>query len=254
MIDAHIHLDWYKKDEQAIILKDLNHYNIEGLVAVSSDYDSCRNVLELASNNTKIFPALGWHPEQEPIQPSILEKILQLIKREKNNIVAIGEIGLPYYLKKENPQLDSHVYERILGEFLQVANQSQLPVVLHAVYEDADTVLRMLDNERIEKAHFHWFKGSKTTMKKMIERGYVISVTPDCLYEKEIQEIIRYYPLDLMIVETDGPWPFEGPFQDQMTHPKMLVDSIAKIAEIKNLPFGEVRTTVTSVTKQFYQI
>ncbi|GAA0307238.1 TatD DNase family protein [Gracilibacillus halotolerans] len=254
MIDAHVHLDWYKKNEQTIILEDLADDKIDGLIAVSSDYNSCQRVLELAKENNKVYPALGWHPEQEPIQSLELTKILELIKERQSEIVAIGEIGLPYYLKKENPQLNSKMYEDILEEFLQVAKQCKLPVVLHAVYEDADTVIQLLDNHRIEKAHFHWFKGSETTMNKMIDRGYVISVTPDCIYEKEIQSIIKYYPLELLMVETDGPWPFEGPFQHQMTHPKMMKHSIAKIAEIKEKTIEEVSSVLLSVTKKFYRV
>ena len=36
-----------------------------------------------------------------------------------------------------------------------------------------------------------------------------------------------------MMVETDGPWPFEGPFQDKLTHPSMIHHSIQTITNIK---------------------
>ena len=254
MIDAHIHLDWYKPQEQSIILKDLDKYGIEGLVAVASDLESSLDVLKLAKKNEKVFPAIGWHPEQKPINQTDLSQLIELIKKRKNDIVAIGEIGLPYYLRKENPPLDVQAYQSILSEFFQVAEQLELPIVLHAVYEDADTVLEMLNDFQIARAHFHWFKGSRKTMNNMIDRGYVISVTPDCLYDEEIQSIIYDYPLELMMVETDGPWRFEGPFQGKMTHPKMLQQSIAKIAEIKKRSLDEVTTILTSVTKDFYSI
>lgn len=254
MIDAHIHLDWYKREEQNIILADLDKYGIEGLVAVASDLDSSLQVLELGKRNHKVFPAIGWHPEQELINQVELNQLMELIKSRQDNIIAIGEVGLPYYLKQENAQLNVVAYQSILKEFIQVAAQLELPIVLHAVYEDADTVIEMLDDYQIVKAHFHWFKGSRQTMDKMIERGYVISVTPDCLYEEEIQSIISYYPLELMMVETDGPWQFKGPFQNQMTHPKMIEHSIVKISEIKQRDREEVQSIVTNVAKEFFSI
>lgn len=254
MIDAHIHLDWYKREEQNVILKDLVQYGIEGLIAVASDLDSSLQVLELGKRNRKVFPAIGWHPEQELIKQAELNQLIELIKSRQDDIIAIGEVGLPYYLKQEKSQINVEGYQSILKKFIQVAAQLELPIVLHAVYEDADSVIEMLDDYRIKKAHFHWFKGSRQTMDKMIERDYVISVTPDCLYEEEIQSIIAYYPLELMMVETDGPWRFDGPFQNQITHPKMLEHSIAKIAEIKKRAPKEVKNIVTNVAKEFYSI
>src|SRR5690606_19058826 len=107
--------------------------------------------------------------------------LIELIKSRQDDIIAIGEVGLPYYLKQEKSQINVEGYQSILKKFIQVAAQLELPIVLHAVYEDADSVIEMLDDYRIKKAHFHWFKGSRQTMDKMIERDYVISVTPDCL-------------------------------------------------------------------------
>ena len=78
----------------------------------------------------------------------------------------------------------------------------------------------------LKKAHFHWFKGDQKTITRMIENGYFISVTPDVCYEKEIRDLVSIYPLEKMMVETDGPWPFEGPFQGQITHPSMIHQSI----------------------------
>jgi TatD DNase family protein len=42
----------------------------------------------------------------------------------------------------------------------------------------------------------------------MKENGYFISVTPDVVYDEEIQLLVQRYPLEQMMIETDGPWPF----------------------------------------------
>jgi TatD DNase family protein len=126
--------------------------------------------------------------------------------------------------------------------------------VLHTVYEDAKLACDVLEKHGHTKAHFHWFKGPEETIKRMIANGYYISITPDVIYESEIQQLVERYPLERMMVETDGPWPFEGPFAGQMTHPSMMTASIEKIAEIKQLPEASVHQILTDNTKQFYNL
>ena len=79
-----------------------------------------------------------------------------------------------------------------------------MPIVLHAVYEDADIVCDLLEKYKVSRAHFHWFKGSDETMKRMMRNGYYISITPDVLHKEKIRKIVSYYPLEYMMVETDG--------------------------------------------------
>jgi TatD DNase family protein len=88
----------------------------------------------------------------------------------------------------------------------------------------------------------------------MIHNGYYISVTPDVVYEEEIQQLVHAYPLEQIMVETDGPWPFEGPFHGRMTHPAMMEESLKIIAKLKDIPVEDVAKTVLDTTKLFYQI
>ena len=66
--------------------------------------------------------------------------------------------------------------------------------------------------------------------------------------------LVLQYPLEQIMIETDGPWRFEGPFSGQMTHPRMMRESIKKIAEIKQISIKEVEDTLYENTKKFYQI
>ena len=168
-------------------------------------------------------------------------------------MIAVGEVGLPYYLHKENP-FPIEGYIQILETFITFAKSVQKPIILHAVYEDASLVCDLLEKHSMKKAHFHWFKGDQKTITRMINNGYFISVTPDVCYEKEIHNLVSFYPLEQLMVETDGPWPFEGPFQGQITHPSMIHESIKMIAGIKKLPLDVVYKQLYSNTKDFYEL
>ena len=169
-------------------------------------------------------------------------------------MIAIGEVGLPHYLRRKQSNIPLKPYIELLTSFIKRAVLYDKPIILHAVYEDAPIVCDLLEKYDVKQAHFHWFKGEDATIERMIERQYVISITPDVLYEEKIQRIVQKYPLALMLVETDGPWPFEGPFENRMTQPKMIHRSIEKIAHIKEKPIEEVYETIFQNTIQFYSI
>lgn len=254
LIDAHIHIDHYEEQEQKQILRDCAGWNIEALIAVSNDLPSARATHALAQQYPMIKPACGFHPEQ-PLPPKQeIEKLLAYIDEHHEAFIAIGEVGLPYYSRKEDPTILLDPYIALLEQMIQRAARFDKPIVLHAIYEDASIVCDLLEAYNVSRAHFHWFKGDHHYLQRMKEKGYMISITPDALYEEEIKEIIAYYPLNQLMVETDGPWPFEGKFTGQMTHPRMMHDTVQEISAIKKVPISEVYETILASTKDFYQL
>ena len=254
IIDAHIHVDLYEADECVQLLQDLEGYNVEALIAVSRRLSSTKKTLELAREYREIKPAFGFHPEQPlPKEEEIIE-IQHFMDQHHTEMVAVGEVGLPYYARREDKRIAIEPYLELLELFIKQAVSFKKPVVLHAIYEDAPIVCTLLEKYGIQKAHFHWFKGDKRTVERMKHNEYFISITPDVLYEREIQQLVKNYPLSQMMVETDGPWSFDGPFKGKLTHPKMIHQTIGKIADIKRLDLAEVYEVLYENTKQFYQL
>ncbi|WP_153730966.1 TatD family hydrolase [Sporosarcina obsidiansis] len=254
LIDAHIHLDMYKEEEQNVILRELEEIGVDALIAVPNDLASSHRQLELARLDSRIKPAIGYHPEQTLPSEDELQAILYLITENNRQLTAIGEVGLPYYLRQEQPDLEVAPYLEVLEQFIRKAAQTKLPVVLHAVYNDAESVCDLLETYSIPAAHFHWFKGNDRILERILANGYVISVTPDIVYKQKIQHIAKQTPLSQLLVETDGPWPFEGPFSEKMTHPSMLHQSIQMISQIKRIDVEEVYQRVYETTRSFYQL
>lgn len=255
MIDAHIHLDKYDEKDRNYILSDLTEHEIEALIAVSFDLASCVKNRSFWVEDARVKPAYGFHPEQEIPSSKDIDELFLWMKKHIHEMVAIGEVGLPYYKKLESKnQLDYQPYIELLERFIQVSATWNKPIVLHAVYEDAQIACDLLEKHGVTKAHFHWFKGDEAVVKRMIKNGYFISITPDVLYEDEIQQLVYMYPIELMMVETDGPWPFEGPFTNQQTEPKMMKQSIEKIAQLHNRSVEETAKILYGNTKMFYGI
>ncbi len=259
VIDAHVHLDLYDPPPRRSILRGLPLFQVEAMIAVSMHAASCRRNRALHRRYPeRVFPAYGFHPEQRPIGVDEADRLLEWIAAHRDEAVAMGEVGLPYYTRSETESrgeaFDSSPYYDLLERFIQLAKALNKPVVLHAVYEDADPACDLLEKYGVKKAHFHWFKGPPAAIRRMIGNGYFISVTPDIVYEPEIQELARLYPLEQIMVETDGPWPFEGPFAGETTHPRMIHQSIGKIAEIKKKKIEDVYRQVYRNTVDFYDL
>ncbi|WP_053365673.1 TatD family hydrolase [Bacillus sp. FJAT-27245] len=256
VIDAHIHLDKYPEAEQKLIINSLGENQVKALISVSMDLPSCKENLKLAESCSRIHPAFGYHPEQPLPSDAELSTLFNWISGNKEKMIAIGEVGFPYYMRAEskNAAFPYEGYVELLEQFILLAKKFNKPVILHAVYDDAPIACGLLEKHNIENAHFHWFKGDRNTVERMIENGYHVSFTPDILYEKETREVAKQYPLQLMMAETDGPWPFEGKFSGKMTHPAMAHDVVKELAMIKGMPVEEVSSILYANTKRFYKL
>lgn len=259
MIDAHIHLDQYDDELLSTLLPGLPEQGIGHLIAVSMNLASCMRTRSIAARHPGLVkPAYGFHPEQPLPSEEEIAALSDWILQHAGDMIAVGEIGLPYYSRAEAAERgeawDMEPYIKLLDRFLGLAAGTGKPVVLHAVYEDAWTVCDLLEQHNITRAHFHWFKGPEETVARMIQRGYYISFTPDILYEPEIRELARRYPPELVMAETDGPWPFEGPFTGRATHPAMVHETAAAWGALHGYSAGEAKDILTANTVRFYKL
>ena len=254
VIDAHIHMDMYEIDQRSKILNELEQNDVTALVSVSNNLESSVRQLNLAKTDDRIKPAIGYHPEQVlPTEQEALS-ILRLIDDHAESLTAIGEVGLLYYLRRERPGLDLAPYVHLLECFIRKAGQLDLPIALHAVYEDAEIVCELLEKYSVSRAHFHWFKGEDRVLHRIISNGYMISVTPEVVYRPKIQQLVESVPLSQLMVETDGPWPFEEMFKGKLTHPSMVHESMKSIAVIKGIDLEEVYEEIYTRTQEFYRL
>jgi len=256
--DAHIHLDHYKPEQQAAMLAAAFERGVEAVVAVSMDMASCEANRRLALEYPgRVIPAYGYHPEQPPLASDELERMRAWIAGlPQEEPFAIGEVGLPYFARTaaeaEDQPFDIAPYLHQFEGFVQLAAALDRPIALHAVHEDADIALALLERYRVKRAHFHWFKGSSATVERLARSGHYISVTPEVQYDEETRQLARHFPLERLLVETDGPWPFEGPYAGRQTQPAMVLDSISAIAELRGLAESTVREALLDNSRRCY--
>lgn len=258
-IDAHIHLDNYKENELRQLLRNMDESGVESVIAVTTGLGSCKMTQQLMrAYPGRVYAAYGQHPEGQLPSEEELDELLSWIREHADEMIAVGEVGLPYYTRRDAERrgepfgMERHL--ALLERFVRLAAELDKPIALHVLHEDTELVCDLLDRYKVKKAHFHYYKGSPAQVERIVQSGWLISFTPDITYEANIQGIAELVPLEQMMAETDGPWPFEGAFKGRMTEPSMVPDVVAKIAEIKRVSESEAVQTILNNTRKFYGI
>ena len=97
IIDSHCHLhDPAFGDVRGTVIRATEH-NVWGAVAVGCDLATNERTLQAAAENAKaVWPALGFHPEWKLTRQD-LETVEAQIHANHARLVAVGEVGLPWY-------------------------------------------------------------------------------------------------------------------------------------------------------------
>lgn len=226
---------------------------IEAVVAVSRNLASSYRTLELKQQYPDfIYAAVGHHPEQPlPDEPDTNE-LLALIDCERDQISAIGEVGLPYYTIEKWGVESLAPYLALLEAFMDSAKKHHLPLALHAVHDQVEPVLGRLLERKIEHAHFHWLKAEPEMLQRVFDSGYHLSLTPEVCHRARDQKLAEIAPLEQLMLETDGPWPFSGSFEGKPTSPLFLKDVGKRVAEIKNRSETDIAEQTSKNAKKIY--
>ena len=250
LFDSHLHLDQLSDEN---IQKTLGDSKITGMLAVSTNLKSAKKLLNLKQIYPgKLYIAVGFHPEQPLLNLEEQEELFQWIDEHHSSISAIGEVGLPHYSKRENPNLDYAPYIELLERFILIAKKWDLPLNLHIVYNDVDIALELLQKHNIQRAHFHWFKTDEKSFQKFLSTPYFASLTPDILWNPKTQYVAQNLSLNRLMIETDSPWQHEG--FERAGISEQLLAVLQKLAELKSLPLHSVQKQLFLNTQEFYRL
>jgi TatD DNase family protein len=252
--DSHIHLDSYTANGSDLTnsIEKWRKAGIKGVIAVSRDLPSSYRTLELQ----RLFPdfvyaAAGFHPERQVPCDQEINEMLRLIATERNRLIAIGEVGLPHYSEHVR-SLEQYI--ELLGVFADAAVQYNLPLALHAVHDKAEKALSVLEKHNVQTAHFHWLKAPEPVLDRIIANRYYVSVTPEVCYRTRDQMLLKKLPYDRFMLETDGPWPFDGMFTGKQTTPLFLQETARQAAKFKQMDLDTVLVQASSNTRRCYGI
>lgn len=204
-IDSHCHLDApeFDADREAVVARALAAGVTQMVLpAVAAfDFDSVR---ELAHRHGFAY-ALGIHPlyvmkarEQD------LTLLAETLERHRGDphLVAVGEIGLDFFV----PGLDAQRQQHFYLEQLRLARRFELPVLLH-VRRSADQLLAGLRRVPVTGGIAHAFNGSEQQAARFVALGFRLGFGGTLSYERsqQIRRLAQSLPETALVLETDAP-------------------------------------------------
>lgn len=204
-IDSHCHLDAPEFDaDRAAVVARARTAGVDQVVipAVGAfDFDVAR---ELAHAYGYAY-GLGIHPLYVmQAQEQDLTLLAQLLEQHRDDprLVAIGEIGLDFFV----PGLDPARQEFFYAEQLKLARRFALPVILH-VRKSADQLLRGLRRIAVPGGIAHAFNGSAQQARTFVELGFRLGFGGTLTFDRSLQirRLAAQLPESALVLETDAP-------------------------------------------------
>lgn len=250
--DTHAHLNLPPLSEDpSQIIQNASSAGVDYILVPSCDQKTANLAIQLATENKNIFAAVGIHPgSTSEIDATEIQTIQKLTTNQ--NLSAIGEIGLDYF--HEKTEEGKEIQKKIFRTQLEIANQQNLPVIIHARDAHTDTV-KILQEYEIKHAVFHCFSGTVTQMEEIISNGWHISFTGIITYPKadETRKCVSKIPQDRFFLETDCPYLAPQSVRGQTNEPKHIPEIAQKVAEIRNEDLAQVAEYTTQNSLNFFQ-
>jgi TatD DNase family protein len=211
-IDTHCHLDAgeFAPDVAAVCARAAVN-GVAHCVLPAVEVGNFAAVRRLA-NEFSFSYALGIHPLLVPrAQDADLQALDAELALRKSDprLVAVGEIGLDYFVPAltESPMRERQ--EHFYREQLKLARKHGLPVILH-VRRSADKLLRHLRELAPEGGWggiAHAFNGSQQQAMAFIKLGFKLGFGGAVTFEpaRQLRHLAAELPLEALVMETDSP-------------------------------------------------
>ncbi len=209
LIDTHCHLDAaeFSADREAVWQSALDA-GVRAVVIPAVTAATFQPIMAWCMQHTQAGFALGWHPmyiDQAPddaLQHLQQEVEAVLAGPQAHQLLAIGEIGLDFYLTRDNAAQQIAMFE---GQ-LQIAKRYDLPVILH-VRGAIDTILKYLRKHAVRGGIAHAFNGSLQQAEIFCGLGFKLGFGGAMTWPRalKIRTLADEIGLEHLVLETDAP-------------------------------------------------
>lgn len=252
--DSHCHLDKLDYKKQHCNLQDViskaNFNNVKFMLAVSITIENFYFLKNFIKNAKNIALSCGIHPLYTSNNCNLED--LQKASKDKS-IIALGETGLDYFCNKTK-HINIIQQQLFFREHIRIAIMLNKPLIIHAREASKDIISILKDeNAEICGGVLHCFTETKEIANKLLDMGFYISFSGIITFHNtnELRDIVKYVPLDRILIETDSPYLAPEPYRGKENQPAYLFYIAQQIAKIKNI---NVQTLADITTKNFVDL
>ena len=243
LIDTHCHLDAAEFDaDRDAVHAAAQAAGVGRIVIPAVAASGFAQTRKVAAQYAACHAAYGIHPlyvmQSAPADLLALRECL-----EQWPAVALGEIGLDFYVADIDPQRQHDFFVAQL----KLAREFDLPVLLH-VRRSVDAVLKELRRFRVRGGIAHAFNGSRQQAEVFIALGFKLGFGGAMTYSgsTRIRQLASELPLESIVLEIDAPdippaWLNRG-----RNTPAELLRIAQTLADLRRISLAEVCVATTA--------
>ena len=273
MIDTHCHIDEeaFEPDREEVIARQ-QQSGVQAMIVPGVNVASINSVMELChAHPGYCYPALGLHPEDVKADwREQLATVEAAIRAHRDELVAIGEIGLDYYWDKTFKEEQKEVLRRQL----LLARELNLPVILHnrEATEDILSIVNTIANDQSPitnnqlRGVFHCYSGSKETAEIILKMGFYLGIGGVLTFKNsKLSETLRelnqssitnhQLPItNRLLLETDAPYMAPTPHRGERNESRFMALVAERLAQVLNVPVDEIIEATSANARQLFGI
>ncbi len=252
LFDSHTHLQLSQFDrDRTAVLDRAQDAGLVGLLVLGVDVASSEDAIALAEAEPGVHAAAGCHPhDADKMDEAALARLAELARHPR--VVAVGEIGLDFYRNFSSRERQIEVFRQQLETAAELAK----PVAVHC-RNAQDELFPLLESwsrglgGRLADGRplgvMHYFSGDAELAQRYVDLGFLISLHSSVTYPnaRQLQEVARRLPLEMLLVETDCPYGAPQSHRGQRNEPAYVAEAVAKIADLRGEPIERVAEQTT---------
>jgi len=249
MIDTHAHLHLINRPLEDILIAAKNA-GVNHIVQVAIDEHSILQNLDYYNQYSEISVTGGIHPLSVSNKLN-KKKIFNLIEKNINHFVAIGEAGLDYKYGADNQTLQKDWFYAQLD----LAKRFNKPIIIHSRYADED-MLKIVNQYPKVKKVFHCYATNFKFFESLEGDLNFASFTGMITFSQKgkLANAVRNIPLNKLMIETDSPYLIPKGVESSQNYPEFVTFIAKHIATLRQQPEAEVIAQFNQNSIKFFNL
>lgn len=232
----HLHFDEFTLDLHEVLSRSLAS-GVREMLLVGIDPDDSARAFQTARQFAGLYASLGIHPQKAGAFSR--DDVLSLADLAGYpEVVAIGETGFDLYRTPETLREQQELF----AAHIDLARQLGLPLVIHDRQAHEQSIGLMNETAGWDTGGvFHCFSGDVALARTVVDRGFLVSIPGVVTFKNAdtLRAVVRFCPLDSLLVETDAPYLAPVPHRGKRNEPSFVQHTLQELARIKGVSPGE---------------
>ncbi len=252
LFDTHAHYADEKFDlDRDTLIPSLYEQGIDKIVEIACDVRTAQKSIDIIDKYPFVYGAVGMHPhEAAETTNEHMDMICDYLKHEK--MLALGEIGLDYYYDFAPRDVQMKWFD----VQLDLAEQLNVPVVLHIREAFGDCMDILRSHRGRFKGVMHCFSGSKEIAYECVDMGLYVAFGGSVTFKNanKLLDAVKAVPIERLVLETDCPYMTPVPHRGKRNDSSYMKYTLERIAQLREMDIEELAYRTYENAVNMYEI